>query len=118
MSWMGPTPSLVEMERWVLLVAELKACRYHRHQHDQAATALRRARMALFQGKELDVPTHGRAPSGPPLPTRIEEVESLRDARTRFERAHIQAVLRDQPSLREASAALGISYSSLWRRLK
>ena len=42
----------------------------------------------------------------------------LREARAQFERAHIKAAVREWGSLKEAAAALGISYTSLWRRLR
>ena len=48
----------------------------------------------------------------------LEEIMALREARAQFERAHIKAAVREWGSLKEAAAALGISYTSLWRRLR
>jgi len=117
-TWLSSDRAPVDLERWVLLVAEVAELRSFREQHDRTAQALRRARMALFHGQSVDTRPEDGPPCGPPLPTRLEEVEPLKEARSRFERAHIQAVIRDRRSLKEASGALGISYTSLWRRLR
>jgi hypothetical protein len=116
--WLPAERTSVDLERWLLLVAEVRELRSFRREHDATAQTLRRARMALFHGHALEKPPDDGPPCGPPLPTRVEEIEPLKEARSRFERAHIQAVLRDRDSLKDASSALGISYTSLWRRLK
>lgn len=116
--WLSSERRGVDLERWVLLVAEVRELRAFRREHDNSAQTLRRARMALFHGQPIEQMPADGPPCGPPLPTRVEEIEPLKEARSRFERAHIQAVLRDQNSLKEASSALGISYTSLWRRLR
>jgi hypothetical protein len=116
--WLAADHGAVDRERWLLLVAEVRELRAFRRDHDATAQTLRRARMALFHGQVTDASPVDGPPCGPPLPTRVEEIEPLKEARSRFERAHIQAVLRDRDSLKEASNALGISYTSLWRRLR
>lgn len=116
--WLSVDRTPVDLERWVLLVAEVRELRSFRQEHDLVAQSLRRARMALFHGQPFDGSPSGGPPCGPPLPTRLEEIEPLKEARSRFERAHIRAVLRDRDSLKDASSALGISYTSLWRRLR
>lgn len=107
-----------ELDKWLMLAIEVRELRRYRRQHDQVAQNLRRARLQIFHGQTPDLSLPEGPPCGPPLPTSLEEVEPLKEARARFERAHIQAVIREQDSLKEASAALGISYTSLWRRLK
>ncbi len=117
--WVEPDRPSDDIERWLVLVAEVKELRAYRGQHELVAQELRRARLALFHGLSTDPRmTSEGPPCGPPLPTHREEIEPLKEARARFERAHIRAVLRDQDSLKEASQALGISYTSLWRRLR
>lgn len=117
-TWLPSGADRDDLKRWLLLTLEVKELRAFRRQHDQIAHSLRRARMQLFHGHTLDVEPPEGPPCGPPLPTNLEEVEPLKEARARFERAHIQAVIREQESLKEASVALGISYTSLWRRLR
>lgn len=116
--WRGPNPEPTHLAEWLLMALEVQAARGYRAEHDGLAQALREARMQLFHGFITQyVPTEG-PPCGPPLPTCIEEIQPLRDARAQFERSHIQAAVRECGSLKDASLALGISYTSLWRRLR
>ncbi|MGF1510165.1 MAG: helix-turn-helix domain-containing protein [Myxococcota bacterium] len=117
-TWLAAGHTPEELLRWLLTALEVREIRACRRQHDQIAQSLRRARFQLFHGRQLDFQPPDGPPCGPPLPTSVEEVEPLKEARARFERAHIQAVIRDQDSLKDASGALGISYTSLWRRLR
>lgn len=116
--WLPPRPGPADLNAWVLKVVEVQAIRSRRTEHEQAAQQLRRLRMALFHGASPSMELPEDLPCGPPLPTSIAEVEPLKEARSRFERAHIQAVIRGFDSLKDASVALGISYTSLWRRLR
>jgi hypothetical protein len=117
-TWLPAGYRVEDLDRWLLTTVEVRELRACRRQHDQIAQSLRRARMQLFHGRPLDFQPPEGPPCGPPLPTSLEEVEPLKEARSRFERAHIQAVIREQDSLKDASSALGISYTSLWRRLR
>lgn len=106
------------LNEWLPVALEAHDLRYFRAMHDALATQLREARTRLFY-RELEgyTPPEG-PPCGPPLPTTIEEIQPLRDARAQFERGLIRAAVRERGSLKDASAALGISYTSLWRRLR
>lgn len=116
--WRGPNPEPTHLAEWLLMALEVQAARAYRAEHDGLAQALREARMQLFHGFITQyVPAEG-PPCGPPLPTSIEEIQPLRDARAQFERAHIQAAVRECGSLKDAALSLGISYTSLWRRLR
>lgn len=116
--WMSCDPDEEALTEWLEQALEVHEVRTFRNEHDSVAQALREARMQLFHGF---IQSHAPAeapPCGPPLPTRVDEIVPLRDARVQFERAHITAAVREWGSLKDASAALGISYTSLWRRLR
>lgn len=116
--WLAPEPGPQTLQPWLLKVVEVEAIRRRRSEHESVAHSLRRLRMGLFHGADPELQVPESPPCGPPLPTSISEVEPLKEARARFERAHIQAVIEGFDSLKDASAALGISYTSLWRRLR
>jgi hypothetical protein len=107
-----------QLTAWLMVALEIQDLRAFRAQHEAIASQLREARTRIFHG-DLDsyVPPEG-PPCGPPLPTSIEEIQSLRDAKAQFERGLIRAAVREAGSLKDASAALGISYTSLWRRMR
>lgn len=106
------------LEKWLLLAIEVQDLRAFRAQHDAIAAQLREARTRLFLGELDDYTPPEGPPCGPPLPTTIEEIQSLREAKAQFERGLIRAAVRESGSLKDASAALGISYTSLWRRMR
>lgn len=105
--------------RWVCMALEVHDLRLFLAQHETIAGQLREARMRLFFGEldRYDLPLEG-PPCGPPLPTSVDEIQSLKDAKAQFERGLIRAAVRESGSLKDASAALGISYTSLWRRMR
>ena len=116
--WLAAEPKREDIAKWLLTAIEVHEIRAFKNEHDGIAQALREARMQIFHGHmQSYVPPEG-PPCGPPLPTRIEEIQPLREARAQFERAHIYATVREWGSLKDASSALGISYTSLWRRLR
>lgn len=116
--WLDPNTKASDLGEWLVTAIEVNELRAYRSEHDGIAAALREARMQLFHGFIQSYAPPEQPPCGPPLPTAIDEIQSLRDARAQFERAHIQAAVRERGSLKDASAALGISYTSLWRRLR
>jgi hypothetical protein len=116
--WRESGHDKTHLAEWLLMALEVKAARAYRSDHDGLAQALREARMQLFHGFITQYTPPEGPPCGPPLPTMVEEIQPLRDARAQFERAHIQAAVRECGSLKDASLALGISYTSLWRRLR
>ncbi len=116
--WIGADPTPVQLAEWLVVALEVHELRVFRSEHDSIAQSLREARMQLFHGFISTYAPPEGPPCGPPLPTTIEEILRLRDARSQFERAHIQAAVREWGSLKDASTALGISYTSLWRRLR
>jgi len=106
------------MKDWISAAIEVFDLRRFRLQHEEMAKVLRNARSKLFSGEiESYSPPEG-PPCGPPLPTHIEEIQALRDARAQYERGLIRSAIREFGSLKDASSALGISYTSLWRRLR
>ncbi len=106
------------LAEWLPVALEVHDLRSFREQHERLAQVLREERSRLFSGElERVVPEEG-PPCGPPLPTSLEEIKSLKDARAQFERGLIRAAVRETGSLKDASAALGISYTSLWRRMR
>lgn len=116
--WLDPDPGKEALSTWLSVALEVHEVRAFRSEHDGIAQALREARMQLFHGFIQNYGPPDGPPVGPPLPTTIPEIQPLREARSQFERAHIQAAVREWGSLKDASAALGISYTSLWRRLR
>lgn len=116
--WLPANAPEADLAAWLLTAIEVHELRGYRSEHDAIASALREARMQLFHGFIQGYAPPEGPPCGPPLPTAVDEIQSLRDARAQFERAHIQAAVRERGSLKDASAALGISYTSLWRRLR
>ncbi len=116
--WYPPEPTRESLASWLLVALEVHELRSFRAQHDALASGLREARMQLFHGFISGYAPPEGPPCGPPLPTALEEIQALKEARSQFERAHIQAAVREWGSLKEASQALGISYTSLWRRLR
>ena len=117
-SWMDASPTKESLASWLVIGLEVHEVRLFRAEHDGIAQALREARMQLFHGFVSTYTPPEGPPCGPPLPKSIEEIQPLREARAQFERAHIQAAVREWGSLKDASSALGISYTSLWRRLR
>lgn len=116
--WVDQDSSGDTLSHWLMVALEVHQLRSFRRAHDGLATTLRDARLQLFHARiSTYVPPEG-PPCGPALPTAIEEIQSLKDARAQFERSHIRAAVRECGSLKDASAALGISYTSLWRRLR
>ena len=115
--WIDNNNIEAQVAEWLKVTVETFDLRTFRHQHDTIATQLREARTKLFFGTGGFVPPEG-PPCGPPLPTNIDEILPLRDARAQFERGLIRAAIRERGSLKDASSALGISYTSLWRRLR
>lgn len=116
--WLDRKPDEASLKSWLEQALEVHEVRTFRGEHDSIAQALREARMQLFHGFIQSYAPADAPPCGPPLPTTADEIVPLRDARVQFERAHITAAVREWGSLKEASAALGISYTSLWRRLR
>lgn len=116
--WLDAGPDKARLQEWLGVAYEVHEVRGFRSDHDATAQALREARMQLFHGFIQSYAPPEGPPVGPPLPTTTEEIQPLRDARSQFERAHITAAVREWGSLKDASAALGISYTSLWRRLR
>lgn len=114
--WLDSAPDADALSRWLMVALEVHELRAFRAEHDRIAQALREARMQLFHGFLASYAPPEGPPVGPPLPTSPEEILPLKEARSQFERAHIQAAVRDWGSLTDASAALGISYPTLWRR--
>ena len=117
--WSDSSDSQSSLREWMKSVVEVFDLRFFREQHQRAAAQLRNLRKKAFLGDSAEPvsPIEG-PPCGPPLPTHVEEIQSLRDARNQFERGLIRAAIRQFGSLKAASAELGISYTSLWRRLK
>jgi hypothetical protein len=116
--WIGAKNTDKGMETWLSEAMEVHDLRLFRNQHEDMARVLRDARSKLFLGEIRSfVPSEG-PPCGPPLPTHVEEIQALRDARAQYERGLIRSAIREFGSLKDASAALGISYTSLWRRLR
>jgi hypothetical protein len=116
--WIDAGDADGEIERWLQLALEVHDLRGFHAQHEAIAAQLREARMRLFYGEiETYTPPEG-PPCGPPLPTAVEEIQSLKEAKAQFERGLIRAAVRESGSLKDASAALGISYTSLWRRMR
>jgi DNA-binding NtrC family response regulator len=116
--WIDVNEAEQRLNDWIPLSLEVHDLRMFRHQHEALATQLHEARARLFHGEiEHYTPPEG-PPCGPALPTNIEEIQPLRDARAQFERGLIRAAIREKGSLKDAAAALGISYTSLWRRLR
>ena len=116
--WLDATPERAALAEWLITALEVHEVRAFRSEHDGIAQAIREARMQLFHGFVQSYAPPEGPPCGPPLPTTTDEIQPLREARAQFERAHIQAAVREWGSLKDASAALGISYTSLWRRLR
>ena len=116
--WLDADPDLEALADWLLVAIEVHELRGYRSEHESISQALREARMQLFHGHLQSYKPPEGPPCGPPLPTTIEEIQPLREARSQFERSHIQAAVREWGSLKDASSALGISYTSLWRRLR
>lgn len=103
---------------WLPIAMEVHDLRRFREEHERLASSLREDRSRLFAAEvERVVPEEG-PPCGPPLPTSVEEIRSLKEARAQYERGLIRAAVRETGSLKDASAALGISYTSLWRRMR
>ena len=116
--WINAENAEAGMESWLSAAMEVYDLRLFRAQHNQMARTLREARTRLFAGDISSyVPEEG-PPCGPPLPTHVEEIQALREARAQYERGLIRSAIRQFGSLKDASAALGISYTSLWRRLR
>ncbi len=116
--WVEASRRTEQLLTWARAALEVYDLRAFRARHDALATSLREARSRLFLGEGTGfVPPEG-PPCGPPLPTSMEEIQPLRDALAQFERGLIRAAVREFGSLKDASAALGISYTSLWRRLR
>ncbi len=116
--WIDAQRLSAGLAEFLPVAVEVQDLRSFREEHDRLAQALREERSRLFGGDiERVVPEEG-PPCGPPLPTSIEEIKSLKDARAQFERGLIRAAVRETGSLKDASAALGISYTSLWRRMR
>lgn len=106
------------LDGWLSDVAELEATNRYRRLHEATAAELRGARMQLYHGMaEAAEPVAG-PPCGPPLPTALAEVVPLKAAKMRFEQCQIRAAARECGSLKAAAEALGVSYSSLWRRMR
>lgn len=116
--WSNSGPAREALAKWLVTAIEVNEVRAFRGDHDSIAQSMREARMQLFHGFIQSYTPREGAPCGPPLPTTIEEIQPLREARAQFERAHILATVREWGSLKDASTALGISYTSLWRRLR
>lgn len=116
--WLDVMPERDALAEWIAVALEVHEVRAFRSEHDGISQALREARMQLFHGFIQSYTPPEGPPVGPPLPTTTLEIQPLREARAQFERAHIQAAVREWGSLKDASAALGISYTSLWRRLR
>ena len=116
--WLDAEPLRESLADWLLVAIEVHEIRGFRSEHDAVAQALREARLQLFHGHMQTYAPPDGPPCGPVLPTTLEEIAPLREARSQFERSHIQAAVREWGSLKDASAALGISYTSLWRRLR
>ena len=117
--WSEASEARSTLREWLKSTVEVFDLRYFREQHQSAASKLRKLRRRAFLGDttEAITPIEG-PPCGPPLPTHVEEIQALRDARSQFERGLIRAAIRQFGSLKAASSELGISYTSLWRRLK
>jgi hypothetical protein len=116
--WIAANPDRGALLEWLRRSFEVHLLRSYRREHEAIAAAIREARVQLFHGFIHNYAPPEGPPCGPPLPTSIEEITPLRDARAQFERAHIKSAVREWGSLKEAAAALGISYTSLWRRLR
>lgn len=115
--WMGEMSPEV-LREWLLMTVEVHEIRAFRREHENVAASIREARMQIFHGFVSQYTPPDTPPCGPPLPTCIEEIQGLKEARAQFERSHIHAAVRECGSLKDASTALGISYTSLWRRLR
>ncbi|MBI4817128.1 MAG: hypothetical protein HY791_12775 [Deltaproteobacteria bacterium] len=107
-----------ELGSWLSLALEVRDLRKFRALHDSAAGELRRARKRLLLGELDQVEVPNGPPCGPTLPTTLDEVQALKDARAAFERGLVKAAVRETGSLKDASEVLGISYTSLWRRMR
>jgi hypothetical protein len=116
--WINAATSVNGMESWLAAAMEVYDLRLFRSQHDEMARVLRTARTKLFLGEIPNFAPREGPPCGPPLPTHVEEIQPLRDARAQYERGLIRSAIREFGSLKDASTALGISYTSLWRRLR
>jgi hypothetical protein len=117
-TWLDSAASETSLKEWLEVAVEVHALRLFRREHDAIAGSLREARGQVFHGFHASYTAPSEMPCGPPLPTSIDEIQPLKDARTQFERSHIQAAVREFGSLKDAAVALGISYTSLWRRLR
>lgn len=117
-SWMAAERPEQVIQDWIHLAVEVEAIRFAILEHEAVARRLREARLQLFQGGNFASPPPLGPPCGPPLPTCMEEVLQLRDARSLFAKAHITAAVGQYGSFKEASNALGVSYTSLWRRMR
>jgi hypothetical protein len=116
--WIDVSEIEPRLNHFVHLAIEVNDLRSFHDAHEAMAAQLRDARMRLFYAEiEHFQPSEG-PPCGPPLPTSIEEIQSLKEAKAQFERGLIRAAVRESGSLKDASAALGISYTSLWRRMR
>ncbi|MBI2372812.1 MAG: hypothetical protein HYV07_02315 [Deltaproteobacteria bacterium] len=107
-----------ELEAWISLVLEVRDLRKFRADHDAVAAELRRARKKILVGEQEQTAIPNGPPCGPVLPTSIGEVLPIREARAAFERGLVKAAVRETGSLKDASVVLGISYTSLWRRMR
>lgn len=116
--WIDAAEVDARLDDFLPTAVETHDLRMFRAQHDTLATQLREARMRMYYGELADYTPPEGPPCGPPLPTNVEEIQPLRDARAQYERGLIRAAIRECGSLKQASAALGISYTSLWRRLR
>lgn len=116
--WVDVTEVEARLTDWMPLALEVHDLRAYRAQHDAIAAQLREARTRIFVGEIENYNPPEGPPCGPPLPTSREEIQSLKEAKAQFERGLIRAAVRESGSLKDASAALGISYTSLWRRMR
>jgi len=116
--WIDTKTADQGIEEWLAVAMEVYDLRRFRAQHDEMAKGLRNARSRLFLGEMASYSPPEGPPCGPPLPTHVEEIQALRDARAQYERGLIRSAIREFGSLKDASSALGISYTSLWRRLR
>lgn len=103
---------------WLPIAVEVADLRLFRAEHDRIAQRIYEGRSKMFRGEVEQLTPPEGPPCGPPLPTTIEEIQSLKEARAQYERGMIRAAVRETGSLKDASSALGISYTSLWRRMR
>lgn len=106
------------LQEWLPVAVEVGDVRRFLSEHRRVAQELHEGRTRLFRGEVESFTAPEGPPCGPPLPTSLEEIQSLRDARAQYERGMIRAAVRETGSLKDASVALGISYTSLWRRMR